>query len=53
MTMKHLNKYDSEKISDESLLIVGCGGHSKVVFDIAQCCGFKNIKFLTTTKKFR
>lgn len=50
MTMKIFNKYDLEKISNENLLIVGCGGHSKVVFDIAQYYGFKNIKFFNEKK---
>ena len=33
---------------NKKLLIIGCGGHSKVVTDIAESLGFANISFLDT-----
>ena len=33
---------------NKKLLIIGCGGHSKVVTDIAESIGFANISFLDT-----
>lgn len=38
---------------DSELLILGCGGHSKVVTDIAEEIGFKNISFLDKFYKSR
>ena len=32
----------------EHLLIIGCGGHSKVVSDIAESQGYSNISYLNT-----
>ena len=33
---------------NSQLLIIGCGGHSKVVTDVAEEVGFKNISYLDT-----
>ena len=30
------------------LLIIGCGGHSKVVTEIAEMSGYENIEFFET-----
>jgi len=35
-------------LRDEQLLIVGCGGHSKVVTDVAESIGFSDIIYLNT-----
>ena len=39
-----IRDYDTSK----KLIIVGCGGHSKVVTDVAETLGFKNIDYLNT-----
>lgn len=36
----------NEYLLSRRLLIVGCGGHSKVVTDIAEAMGFENISYL-------
>ena len=33
-------------MENEKLLIIGCGGHSKVVTEIAEAIGIKNIQYL-------
>lgn len=37
-----------EKLDQKNLLIVGCGGHSKVVTDIAESQGYSDIIYLNT-----
>ena len=34
-----------------NLLIIGCGGHSKVVTEIAETLSYKNIKYLDINNK--
>lgn len=31
---------------DKKLLIIGAGGHGKVVAEVAAACGYDNVKFL-------
>ena len=31
---------------DKKLLIIGAGGHGKVVAEVASACGYDNVKFL-------
>ena len=38
----------SQHLSHTNLLIIGCGGHSKVVTDIAESQGYSNISYLNT-----
>ena len=38
---------------DSELIILGCGGHSKVVTDVAEEIGFKNISYLDKFNKNR
>lgn len=38
----------NEYLFSRRLLIIGCGGHSKVVTDIAEAVGFKDISYLNT-----
>jgi len=38
----------NEYLLSRKLLIIGCGGHSKVVTDIAEAMGFQNISYLNT-----
>ena len=47
-------KFDKEKLTfdlNKKLIIIGCGGHSKVVSDIAVALGFQNIIYLDKDKK--
>ena len=38
----------NQYLNHENLLIIGCGGHSKVVTDIAESQGYSNIIYLNT-----
>lgn len=38
----------NQYLNYEKLLIIGCGGHSKVVTDIAESQGYSNISYLNT-----
>lgn len=35
------------------ILIIGCGGHSKVVTEIAELLGYENIEYLETNNSFK
>ena len=37
----------------KQLLIVGCGGHSKVITEIAELNGFSNINYFDKKKKIK
>ena len=37
-------------MGNEKLLIIGCGGHSKVLTEIAEALGIKNIQYLEQIK---
>ena len=43
-----MNAQTQAQSNREHLLIIGCGGHSKVVTDIAECQGYSNISYLNT-----
>lgn len=44
--MKKQQEINKRKYMDKKLLIIGAGGHGKVVAEVASACGYDNVKFL-------